>query len=82
MAKHNVTCEHEPGCSQPNQYATYVQYIEIWDGDCKLMEIVPDKEAPHDLVCTECNAPALVVAIKDVKNQRDEKAKGQQGRLM
>lgn len=82
MAKHNITCEHEPECSKPNRFATSVQYIEIWDGDCRLMEIVPDKEAPHALVCTECNAPAEVIAAKDINQQRDEKAKGQQGRLM
>jgi hypothetical protein len=74
MAKHSVKCDHEPECSNPNQYATSVQYIEIWDGDCKLVEIVPDQEAPHDLVCTECTAPAEVIIITDAKKQRDEKA--------
>ena len=82
MAKHGIKCDHEPECSKPNQYAAYAQYVEIWDGDCKLVEIVADEDPPHNLVCTECNAHAEVITIKDAKSQRDDKAQKLQGRLL
>jgi len=40
----------------------------------KLIEIVPDETELYELVCTESNAPAQAVTIKDAKNQRDGKA--------
>jgi len=66
-------CTHDPGCSKPDRYATYAQYVEIYSSE-GLQEIIPDESEPSGFVCTECNAEAHMKASEPIKKSRKEKA--------
>jgi hypothetical protein len=65
-------CDHDPECSKPGSYLCRAEYLELWCDAGMTDVIVPDTQ-PENLVCSECNAPAQIMASEETKKKRREK---------